>query len=652
MGLAIKGEMKTLPQLQGKRLPWEHFCFHDHVNPLSLPLVIVAALPAPARLGGLLGRALESSQHAHLAQFISSPSSPAIALFGSPHVCCNHEGDWYGEHAGKWLVAAARNVRRTGDATLRNNVRSVADFLVGQQEADGYLGTYAPPRRFVCRQGPAPLTWDGAPAQRTWDIWVHSYLILGLLETARSLGDTQYVAAAARIGDLCCRTFLEAGIPITSLGNHHGLSATVLLDPAVELFFVTGESRYLDLAHHILAAIETSPAINLVEQLLAGTDLANISTGKAYQLCWNLVGVAKLHRATGDSRLRRAVEHAWQNIREHHLTLGGGPWGGVAHRSREVFNPQSIFSPWGYVETCSTLAWIQLNAELLLQTGEARFAEEIERSAYNDLLGAQAPAGDNWCYYSFPNGRRVHTTYWRCCKSSGPMALEELPLLAYSTGSDGLVSVNLYGPGEIMFDHPQAGQVHLQQETDYPFDGTVRLALTLARPARFDLRLCIPAWAEDCSVQINGEPAATTARAGTYFPLHREWHSGDVVTLQLPMRPQLHYRTHRNIQESRAPDGSPVRQQVLHFDYAAVTRGPLVYATGLIDGFKTEETLRLPPQPRWELLPPANGGEGPALRLELGYREALVFQPYFEAGGREDGKWRLTWMQLPPPEAR
>ena len=76
---------------------------------------------------------------------------------------------------------------------------------------------------------------------------------------------------------------------------------------------------------------------------------------------------------------------------------------------------------------------MQLNRELLAITGEAAYAEEIERTAYNDLLGAQAPDGEDWCYYSFPNGRRVHTTYWRCCKSSGAMALEELPSVAYAT---------------------------------------------------------------------------------------------------------------------------------------------------------------------------------------------------------------------------
>ena len=67
-----------------------------------------------------------------------------------------------------------------------------------------------------------------------------------------------------------------------------------------------------------------------------------------------------------------------------------------------------------------------------------------------------------------------------------------------------------------------------------------------------------------------------------------------MISLLLPMAPQLHHQVSQNTQESLAPDGSPVAQQVMRYDYVAITRGPLVYATGLIDGFKREETLRLP----------------------------------------------------------
>ena len=609
--------------------------------------------PAGVRLDGLLGRALAASQSAHLAHFIRDETSPPIALFCPEHVQHNHEGDWYGEHAGKWLCAAALAVERTGDALLQASLGRVADYLLSQQDAAGYLGTYAPARRFMCRQAAGPRTWDGAPGQRTWDIWVHSYLILGLLATGRVLARPECIAAARRIGDLCWRTLTEGGISITSLGNHHGLSATVLLDPAVELFLVTGEPRYLELAQLILRQASEAPALELLPQALAGTDAAFFATGKAYQLSWNLVGLAKLHKATGEPSYLQAVQQVWESIRQHHLTLGGGPWGGVAHRSREVFNPPHVFSPYGYVETCSTFSWIQLNRELLALTGEAKYADEIEKSAYNDLLGAQAPDGGNWCYYSFPNGKRVFTTYWRCCKSSGPWALEELTPVAYALTAAGGIAINLYGPGQATLGTPQAGAVRLEQDTRYPFEGDIRVTVRPERAARFKLQLRIPGWAEHATIQLNGQAVAAAALSGTYATVERTWQSGDVITLQLPMPPRLHRQVNRNIQESRAPDGSPVAQEVLHFDYVAIMRGPLVYATGLIDGYKAEETIRLPSEPEaaLELLAAPAGSEARAVRLNLGYRAPLTFLPYFEAGGREDGAWRLTWLQVTPGQS-
>jgi uncharacterized protein len=612
------------------------------------PPLMQFAPGSAVRLNGLLGEAVDSSLTGHLLRFVRDESSPPIALFRADRVRQNHEGDWYGEHAGKWLVAAARAVERTGEAELTGNLRRVAGFLVARQDADGYLGTYAPERRFMRPQPPGPLTWDGAPGQRTWDIWVHSYLILGLLAAGRALGAPELTAAAVRIGDLCART-LGDGVRITALGNHHGLSATVLLDPAVELYLVTGEKRFLALAEEILRQASESTALELLPRLLAGTDPAFIATGKAYQLCWNLLGVAKLHRATGRPELLDAVRHAWDAIRRNHLTRGGGPWGGVAHRSREVFNAPGVFSPYGYVETCSTFSWIQLNRELLAITGEAAFADEIEKSAYNDLLGAQAPSGDNWCYYSFPNGRRVFTTYWRCCKSSGPWGLEELPTLAYGRGPGNAVFVNLYGPGTGTVESAAAGSVKIEQATDYPLSGEIRVIVRPQRPATFPLHLRIPSWAESFGVAINGAAVPGRGAPNTYLRLEREWRDGDVLLLRFDMPPTLHRATNRNVQESRAPDGSPVAQEVLRFDYLAITRGPLVYATELIDGFKIEETIRLPKEPdasMLEVVAAGNPSQPPLVNLNLGYRDPITFAPYFLAGGRADQTWRLTWLQV------
>ncbi|NZA26320.1 glycoside hydrolase family 127 protein [Luteimonas sp. SJ-92] len=625
----------------------------------------VAPAPADVVLEGPLGAALEANLRGRLSRFIVDERSPAIAIFGPAQVACNHEGDWYGEHAGKWLYAAAKAAARSGDDALRANLERVADHLVALQGADGYLGNYAPERRFPVPQRPKPESWDGAPALRTWDVWTHSYLVLGLLEVHRHFPAARYLDAAARIGDLCARALTDGDIDITGLGNHHGMSATVLLDAAVELHFATGERRHLDLALRVLEQAEANPRLALLTRALAGADASEIGTGKAYQLLWNLVGLAKLHRATGEPRFLRAVETMWRNVRDHHLSLGGGPWGGVAHRSREVFNPAGVFDPTGYVETCSTLSWIQLNRELYAITGRACFVEEVERSACNDLLGAQAPDGEDWCYYVFANGRRVHTTYWRCCKSSGAMALEELPALAYGlfqadlpAGAGGAaaagVSVNLYGPSSATLALPQAGRVALRQDTGYPFDGSVRIRVSPQRSARFPIRVRIPSWVQDARAAVNGAAPEAAPVPGEFLVLEKTWQDGDEIALEFPMPPRLHRRTHRNVQESRAPDGSPVRQQVLRFDWCAITRGPLVYATGLIDGFRVQETVRLPdaPERTWlETLAPEAPGAAPAIRLSPQGRAPLLFSPWYATGARRDGSWRLTWLSLPPDDA-
>lgn len=587
----------------------------------------------------MLGDALAANHLGRLSHFIIDETSPAIAIFAPETVAANEGGDWYGEHAGKWLAAASRAAARSSDAALLGRVRRVADWLIARQGQDGYLGNYPPPRRFTTKHPEKPVSWNGEPSLRTWDIWTHAYLTLGLVELWRVTGEGCYLGAARKIGDLVWRALTEDELNITDMGNHFGLSATVMLDPALELYFASGEQRYLDLALKIVAQAEAEPHNRLLSQALAGADPSEIATGKAYQLLWNLVGLAKLHRATGEETYLTAVRNLWTAVRDHHLTLGGGPWGGVAHRSREVFNPAAVFDPDGYVETCSTMAWIQLNRELLGILGEAQFAQEIERSAYNDLIGAQAPDGEDWCYYCFPNGRRVHTTYWRCCKSSGAMAIEELPAIAYAVTADGGIAVNLLGPGEARLNLPGGAAVRVRQETGYPFEGRVEIVVETDRPAEFPLRVRIPDWADGAQLTVAGD--AVAAPAGDYARVVRRWRSGDRVVLTLSIRPALHRAARRNVQESLAPDGSPVAQQVMRYDYLAITRGPLVQATGLIDGYKLSETLRFDGEPEVE-------EKDGILFLKPAGRAPIPFEPWFSAGGRRDGSWRLTWMQLAP----
>jgi uncharacterized protein len=196
--------------------------------------------------------------------------------------------------------------------------------------------------------------------------------------------------------------------------------------------------------------------------------------------------------------------------------------------------------------------------------------------------------------------------------------------------------------------------LHLRQRTGYPFAGKIHIEVSPEQAARFPLRLRVPSWARESSVAINGVVLDQPLDEEGMIHLFRDWQPGDVIELDFPMRPELHRRLNRNVQESRAPDGSPVTQQVLRYEYVAVTCGPLVYSTGLIDGFKIDETIKLPerPQQEWlQLQPSATDDPGAAIRMELGYRPPLLFWPYYRAGGRQHGAWRLTWLSLAPDAA-
>ena len=265
---------------------------------------------------------------------------PAIAIFAPAHVRMRTRRRLVRRARRQVVVRGVEGGGAHGDAALLERVRRVADYLVGLQDADGYLGNYAPERRFMRKQPPKPVTL-GRRAARAHVGHLDAQLPDPRAARSASAVRDQVPISKRRAGSATCvwRTLTSGGIDITDLGNHHGMSATVLMDPALELHFATGERRYLDLALRILEQAERNPRLALLTQALAGADASEIATGKAYQLSGTCSGSRSCIARRATRRTCARSTNVWRNIRDHHLTLGGGPWGGVAHRSREVFNP-------------------------------------------------------------------------------------------------------------------------------------------------------------------------------------------------------------------------------------------------------------------------------------------------------------------------
>ena len=590
-------------------------------------------LPSEITVEGILGQAISASKKGRLLVLPSWKNGELIQIFSKESRNKSQKNDWYGEHAGKWLYSAALAVKRTNDEQLKSLLFRTADYLVSTQEDDGYLGTYSPERR---------ITNTCATTHSTsWDVWNLSYIVLGLLEVNRYFPNEKYLEAAKKIGELFLRTFGEDKADITDYGTRKGMSATIIIDPAIELYKVTGDQRYLDFTGLVVRKIEEKEGFRIVSEFLKKNDAENIGEGKAYQLIWNLKAIAKLYEETNNSNYLKAIENAWQNITTYHLTEGGGPWGGIG-KHHECFNRKGYWSPYGLVETCSTMAWMQLNREMLRITGEAKYAQEIERSAYNALLGAQYPNGTDWCYHSFSNGCRHAAHFNDCCPSSGALALEELPQVIYSKKENG-IACNVYTASKASITLPDGNVVHISQKTDYPFDGKIQIIVAPEKKTNFPFFVRIPDWTSSAKIKINGEqidPAKITS--GKFFCIQRAWRKNDKIEINFPVELKIHQK----LEIIHAPQGGKSISEVKWFYLA---RGPLVYAChGLINGQNRENVIPLPEENREACFVPVAapaGSHGPAYELRLSGQNPLLFLPFYEAGGREPGSWRLTWIQ-------
>lgn len=584
-----------------------------------------ASTVASIRISGPLGAAIDASLAGRLSRFIKDPESEPAALFDPAQRVNSKAGDWYGEHAGKWLIAATRAARRTGCDVLSARVMEIALCLCRQQEPDGYLGTYAP-------DGPR-FTNPSAANARTWDVWVHAYAMLGLLEVNRLLGDPALVSACHRVYQLLDRIFRQDGRDICQYGNHQGLSSLIVIHPMAQLTLDTNDPGPAALALHLL---ETASDLDVVGKLLRGEDIAAIGTGKIYQLAWLLQGLAVLSVAAKRPELASAARKGWESIRAEHLTPGGGPWGGIG-RHKEVFNDAGYFSPAGMVETCSAMAWMSLNRALHEIEPDPRYPEEIERTLLNTVLGAADPNGEDWSYFTFPNGRRNPTYFWACCKSSGAIALEEAPLTFYSE-IGGALSIDQFGSSAAEFLKRDGQRIAIVQETRYPADGIVVIRLE-SEAALGTVRVRVPSWSCRNSIQVDHE-AGPPAIAGEYAQIRLDERKSAVIRIEFSMEPRVLKAAHTLDHHG---------QEIVRDEYFAVLRGPLVYAARLRDGFKKTETIRAPHlsiDSRFEVGDTEKSDLGPALILRLPDHSPIELLPYVDAGGRTPGSYRATWLEV------
>jgi hypothetical protein len=443
---------------------------------------------------------------------------------------------WAGEFPGKYLTAAVQNLRVTGDSGLRAVLsRFVAD-LVALQDEDGYLGPWPRDCHLTNRAPNADLE-DGL----SWDTWGHYNVMLGLLLWHEETGDADALRCARGIADMICERYLEPDGP--SLAETG--STEMNLAPVHALCLLhrrTGVGRYLEMARRVVDTEfqATDPkgaplAGDYLRQGLAATPFHRTPKPR-WESLHPIMALAEMWYIEGREDCRQAFQNLWWSMLEGDRHNNGGFTSG----EQAVGNPYAQEA----IETCCTIAWIACCVEMLRLTGNPLVADELELSTLNSVLGLHSPSG-RWATYNTPMDgvrrastqdiafqAREGTPELNCCSVNAARGLGMISDWVLTADEEGLV-LNYYGPGS-MTAELSGGRVSFTQDTAYPREGRVRLEVGVEGSGDFVLRLRIPYWSRETSVERDGSPVAEV-RPGSYLRLPGPWQDGEVVEIALDL---------------------------------------------------------------------------------------------------------------------
>jgi len=472
----------------------------------------------------------------------------AKALRGEPHAA--HKGFVFSNawvHQTVESMCIALMVDPQGDpeilaahARMRAALERWIPIMLAAQHPDGYLQTaYTLADRTEWRE-----RWD--PAHRgNHEGYVSGYFIECAINHYTMTGgkDLRLYAAAKRLAD-CWVANIGPGKKPWFDGHQEMEQALVRFGRFVnDMEGGSHGDAYIALARFLL---ESRRGGQEYDQSHLPPREQYEAVGHAVRAVYFYSGMADIAAETGDRDYQSAVASLWGNMvnRKYYVTGGVG-----SGDSPEGFGDDYSLKDDGYCESCSSCGLIFFQYKMNLAYHEARYADLMEETMYNALLGATDLDGYNYTYTNpLLNTERYAWHNCPCCVGNISRTLLMMPTWAYAKAQDGLF-VNLFVGSRISVGDVAGTAVEMVQETNYPWEGAVRLVVNPAAPRRFALHLRIPDRATSQlyeahppigglkALMVNGVPVQPRMMNG-YAVIEREWTAGDRVELELPMAVQ------------------------------------------------------------------------------------------------------------------
>jgi len=495
----------------------------------------------------------------------------------------------------KWIEAAAATLAVVPDPDLEKRLDEIIALIARAQHPDGYIHT---PVLIRQRQGDT----NALPFadRNNFELYNLGHLMLAGCVHYRVTGKTNLLTIARKAADYLCTAFEQ----VTPEGARGSVCPSHFMG-LIELCRVTGNTRYLALARKLF---------DLRFQVANGSDEnqdrlpfehQTEPVGHAVRANYLYAGATDLFIETGDELLWRPLPTIWSNLVQKKMYVTGGCGalydGASPDAAKDQKSISRVHQAYGrnyqlpnitaHNETCANIGNVLWNWRMFLATGDARFMDIVELTLYNSVLSGVSLDGTNF-FYTNPlrvtepmpvelRWPRVRVPFLGsfCCPPNLARTLAHSPEFAYAK-SDGAIWVNLYGSSELATELAGVGKIRLAQETEYPWNGRVRIKIHECGTNEFGLKLRIPGWAKaPIRLRLNHRPVELALRPGSYAELRRVWHAGDFVDLDIPMHAEL-------------IEANPLVEETLN--QVAIKRGPIVYcleSADLPDGVHVTDVI-------------------------------------------------------------
>jgi DUF1680 family protein len=463
----------------------------------------------------------------------------------------------------KWTEAVGFVLQSGDRPELRELTEKIIKEVVAVQEPTGYLNTYYVDDRKKDRMTP--------DVQRTGhELYNLGHMIQGAIAYYRATGDRTLLDASMRFVDGYLLPNFGPGADKKPIFSGHPEIELAL----VELYRTTGEKKYLTLAGYIL---QGDDRIKFPERAyvyhfcgIAFTSRTHLE-GHAVRAMYACSGATDYYIETGDESYLKTLNVLWNDLATTQMYVTGG----VGARSQgEAFGDSYELPNFtAYGESCAAIGNMMWNWRMLTATGDAKYADVIERALYNGINSGMSLDGTLYCYrnplaFDPSGGDQIRNPWYdtTCCPPNLERTFASLPGYFYGTSKDGLY-VHLYDNSQLDWHLEDGTGLKVVQKTNYPWDGAVDITVSPAKPIDFTFYLRIPGWSGSTQIKVNGQ-SASGATAGQYLALRRRWSAGDSISVKFDMAPQVIEANTRVVDD---------------YGRVAVQRGPLIYCLEQLD---------------------------------------------------------------------